>query len=203
MRLRQDLYRRAYYPPHVGASDDPLHASRRSGWASPGAQQRAYEAFLRILPRNLHGDVLDLGCGDGALLRWLVTASGGTLVPYGVDFLPESIDAARAQAAPTHRDHYTIADASDFEPGRHFALVLTSLCYVLPPTRAELAARCRRWLQPDGCLVLYEYRGSPLFEGLFAICAQLGLPTVQCMRDGDVALVTIPAAAPAESSQPI
>jgi len=93
-------------------------------------------------------------------------------VPHGVDFLPESIDAARAQGAPAHRDHNTVADANDFEAGRRFALVLTSLCYVLPSTRAEFVARCGRWLEPGGWLVLYEYCGSPLFEDLLEICAR-------------------------------
>jgi SAM-dependent methyltransferase len=188
-RLRQDLYRSAYYGPDGGAGDDEA-SSRRSGWASPAAQRRAYEVFLRVLPRDPRGAVLDLGCGDGTLLRWLVAASQGALVPYGVDFLPESIEAARFDAEPDHRDHFVVADATEFDPGqRQFALVLTALCYALPSKRRGFAARCRRWLEPGGRLILYEYRGSPLFESMFELSAQLALPVTERVREEDVALV--------------
>jgi SAM-dependent methyltransferase len=189
-RLRQELYRNAYYAKD-GESTDQTSASRPNGWASLAAQQRAHQVFHRVLSRHPGGAVLDLGCGDGALLRSLVAASAGAFVPYGVDFLPESIEAARAQTVPADRDHFTVADATDFDPGRHFAVVLTSLCYALPHMRRRFVAQCRRWLEPHGRLVLYEYRGSPLFEDLSEICVALRLPIEDRVRDGDVALVTM------------
>lgn len=187
-RLRQDLYRQAYYS-RVGDSFR-WATSRRSGWISERAQHGAYDQLLRALPSVAVGNVLDLGCGDGALLRRLVANSARPLVPYGVDFLIESIEAARSVASPHHHHHFEVGDVIEFDPGRRrFVLVLTSLSYAPPGRRGEFASRCRRWVQPGGALVLYEYRGSPLFDSLGVLADHLELPVTERVMTGAMALL--------------
>jgi len=48
-----------------------------------------YDLFLSLV--NHDGRVLDLGCGNGLMLRHLITRSRYRLIPYGVDFIEESI----------------------------------------------------------------------------------------------------------------
>ena len=47
-----------------------------------------YNLFLSIIDHD--GKVLDLVCGNGLLLRHLVTNSKYKLIPYRVDFIEES-----------------------------------------------------------------------------------------------------------------
>ncbi len=48
-----------------------------------------YDFFLGLVDRE--GRVIDLGCGNGLMLRHLVTKSKYKLVPYVVDFIEASI----------------------------------------------------------------------------------------------------------------
>ena len=48
-----------------------------------------YDLFLSLIDHG--GKVLDLGCRNGLLLKHLVENSKYDLIPYGVDFIEESI----------------------------------------------------------------------------------------------------------------
>ncbi|MCH2136623.1 MAG: class I SAM-dependent methyltransferase [Phycisphaerales bacterium] len=89
-------------------SEDPLDPYRVAAlehgggfkatlWGSPRTQRLRFDVFGELLGSTLEEakHLLDLGCGDGALTRWL-RARGLQAEVTGLDGLPEMIDAARA-----------------------------------------------------------------------------------------------------------
>lgn len=172
---RQAFYREAYY--RRGAPP-----SMRSGWSNADAQRRAYSRLCKLFDRD--GAVLDLGCGDGRLLAYLLRESGRALAPFGVDFLAESIELARVEVLPEHAASFAVENVDEFDPGAlRFAYVITAPCYVVPTRQPAYLQRCLGWLQPGGRLVLHEYRGSPGYDTLERDVAAAGLAIASCERD--------------------
>ena len=89
------------------------------------AHRPVVEAAASALGRR-GGNVLDLGCGNGALLEKLTAAAPG-VVPFGIDFERARIEHARA-LHPDTAEHFVVGDLFDHhdlwsDPGR-FALAL-------------------------------------------------------------------------------
>jgi ubiquinone/menaquinone biosynthesis C-methylase UbiE len=107
------------------------------------------DRFLELLPAEINGPILDLGCGEGRLAREL-RSRGENVV--GVDASPAMIDLAR-EADPD--GDYRVADAAalPLEDGA-FQLVVAfmSLQDIDDPERA--IAEASRVLQPAGALCL-------------------------------------------------
>jgi len=74
--------------------------------------QEIYDLFLRLIPRS--GKVLDLGCGNGLLLCHLVRHSPHKLIPYGVDFIEESIEQAKTLILPEYADNLAVGNIAEY-----------------------------------------------------------------------------------------
>ena len=136
----------------------------------------AAEAVAALAGRG--GNVLDLGCGNGALLGKIHRAAEG-VVPFGVDVVDERVAHARG-LLPRFAGNFVTADL--FEPSawwpgdRRFALV------VLSPRRLEEAglersARLKEWLRPR-CdqLLIYAYgKGLTQFGDLAGFAGEVGI----------------------------
>ncbi|MBN1965882.1 MAG: methyltransferase domain-containing protein [Anaerolineae bacterium] len=77
-----------------------IKAGKKMGVLSPFRRARA-DVFIRILPQG--AKVLDLGCGDGAVLGYLVEKRG--IDAYGLDISQQAVDFCRAQGL-----HVDLAD---------------------------------------------------------------------------------------------
>lgn len=99
------------------------------------------------------GRVLELGCGEGLLLRVL---RGDAYREYlGVDIAAAAI--ARAQAHADARTHFTVGDIGTFTPPHAFdAIVLIESLYYLPDATATLA-RLAQHLAPGGVFIVSMY----------------------------------------------
>lgn len=82
-----------------------------------GLWRDSRQFLARLFDRG--GSVLDLGCGNGFLLRCLQEWSGRRLVPYGVDRDESFIREARAQF-PGQQDHFLTFDVRELAPGSPF-----------------------------------------------------------------------------------
>jgi hypothetical protein len=133
-----------------------------NGFASLATMEAAHAPIVSAAARVLgdaDGDVLDLGCGNGALLRRIRAVKPGA-VPFGIDRDASRIAHAR-ELHPGFADHFRVGDLLDREPGwiadRRYALIL------LMPGRlveagSEKAARLRAWLARAGDrLLVYAY----------------------------------------------
>lgn len=111
--------------------------------------------WLQRLPAR--AQVLDVGCGIGAVSAWLLQQRVDLRVT-GVDF-PEMIERARAEVSANERMRWVGASAEAFvEPGS-FDLVLSSGCYSAIRDRAKceqaIDAGCRS-VRPGGLLFMID-----------------------------------------------
>jgi ubiquinone/menaquinone biosynthesis C-methylase UbiE len=103
--------------------------------------------------------VLDIGCGSGAVLASLTDLGAQPRNLYGIDLLPDRIEAAR-QAYPGICFICGNAESLDF-PDAHFDLVLlfTVLSSILDNRMAHNVAReACRVLKPGGAVLWYDFR---------------------------------------------
>ena len=106
-------------------------------------------------------DVLDVGCGEGWLVRHLGVAGAASVV--GVDPLTVALARARAQD-PSGRYLEARAEALPFDDASFDVTVLfNSLHHVGAPALDEALAEASRVLRPGGVLYVQE----PLPEGAF------------------------------------
>jgi SAM-dependent methyltransferase len=124
------------------------------------------DRFLELLPPDVRGPILDLGCGEGRLTREL-RGRGSTVA--GIDASPAMIELAR-EADP--EGDYRVADAAalPFQVGT-FELVIAfmSLQDIDDPERA--IAEAARVLRPDGRLcmaVTHPFSTAGRFESTAA-----------------------------------
>jgi len=128
------------------------------------ARERAMMDLLRkanMLPLTGRR-VLDVGCGDGAVLRDIMRYGATVKDLHGVDLLADRVERARTL---TPGAHIEVADAQglNYEDGA-FDLVLgfTLLSSVMEPeARARVASEMRRVTRHGGVVLLYDFWTNP------------------------------------------
>ena len=113
------------------------------------------------------GRVIDLGCGNGLLLKHLVENSKYELIPYGVDFIEESIEQAKREILPEFADNFTVANIRDYVkemPDEYFDFVFFDPYHLHPKDLDEAVERILRACRPDGKVIFYTY--SDVLESL-------------------------------------
>ncbi len=73
---------------------------------------RSKVAFLLKLITN-PGTIIDLGCGNGLLLRYLLEKCNHNLIPYGIDWLEKSISQAKKEVLPEFADNFTVGNVKE------------------------------------------------------------------------------------------
>lgn len=152
---------------------------------------RPLVALAREALAGAEGSVLDLGCGNGALLE-KICRGRAELVPCGVDVNAAAVEHAR-ELLPDAAAGFVRSDLfapSVWVHGRRHALAILMIGRLLEVSRpradallAAIRAHCDR-------LLVYAYDGYDP-AGLPALAARLGL-TLGEPREGRAALVTPP-----------
>jgi len=159
---------------------------------------RAHEPVLKaanvVLAQN-PGMVLDLGCGNGALLKKLLDANP-SIIPFGID-----IEASRIAHAhgllPTFTDNLVAGDLFDTESvwveGRRYGMALLMPGRLLEVT-PDKAARLRSRLQAQ-CdrILIYTYGDYWLARhgSLEVLAKAAGLEVVDVGKDSIVGFARI------------
>jgi hypothetical protein len=144
-------------------------ARRRRSWSAENRGNQLIVAGLReavgaalVATNTFPVDgrrLLDVGCGRGELLGWLVEQGAAGASLHGVDLLEERAAAASA-ALPTVDVRVADARALPFEAGTMdavlFSTVLSSV--IEPEDRARVAGEALRVLRPGGVIVCYDVR---------------------------------------------
>jgi 2-polyprenyl-3-methyl-5-hydroxy-6-metoxy-1,4-benzoquinol methylase len=174
----------------------PAWYAMDNGFSSIDAMHDAHrpivEAGVAALGQG-GGNVLDLGCGNGALLERLAAAAPG-VVPFGVDVEPERIEHAR-QLHPGHGRNFVSGDMFDDDrlwvEGRRYALALLMPGRLLETDETRAAALRDRVLGSCDQVLVYAY-GDWLTraDGLAGLAREAGL-TVAGHDDQAVALVAM------------
>src|SRR3954453_15371757 len=128
------------------------------------SRERAALALLHeagLLP--LTGSrVLDVGCGDGAVLREMLRYGASVEDLSGIDLLPERIDRARA-LTPGARLEVGDARELPFEGAPHdVVLAFTLLSSVVDATaRRKVASELARVTKRGGVVLVYDFWTNP------------------------------------------
>ena len=136
---------------HLSPGDRYIHVTRD-------------EAFLALLRRNGIGSlaglrILELGCGEGALLRTLLAYGADATRLRGIDVDPRRLRGARETAGAALADVGALPYADNA-----FDLIVAFTVYssVLDPdTRRRGAHEAMRTLRFGGLLVVYDFAVNP------------------------------------------
>ena len=133
-----------------------------------------YEQFLAVVDGP--GPILELGCGNGLLLRFLHDLSGHRLEPFGADINADAIREAKAVIFPERADCFVHADLREGipHPGPFRTVIANPLhadrgyaeqvdgkipkLHLDGSLQAYIAA-CWRVVAPGGRLALWCYDG--------------------------------------------
>lgn len=116
-----------------------------------------YDAFLELVDHD--GTVIDLGCGNGLMLRHLVTKSEHKLIPYGVDFIEESIKQAKEVILPLHAENFKVENIVDIDLGvSFFDFIFFDPYHVHSDDLQSVVDKLLTACKPSGKIVFFTYR---------------------------------------------
>lgn len=126
----------------------------------------AWEQRKAFIAEAIHkdGSFLDLGSGNGFLIRCLQEWSGCSLVPYGVDINSDYIQKAK-QLFPEYEQNFVVFDSrdidmlSDYLPVQYDFIFHSSNWSTFPPKRrhVELLDTMIEYVKPGGRLIVGSY----------------------------------------------
>lgn len=133
---------------------------RQNGYLTPPYD--IYEGFLRLVDQA--GRIVDLGCGNGMLLRYLLDHSPHALTPFGLDLDPRCISIARSSVFPEFAGNFFVGDLRNVNfIGSPFQTVLAN----------PVCANPAFYEQNDG-RTKYLYRDSSIYRFVRDCYQQVG-----------------------------
>lgn len=140
-----------------------------------------YPQMLEELQREPFEDVLDVGCGTGAVLE-LLNGEYPNKRLVGLDLTPGMIDVARAKQLDNVR--FVVGDAEALPFGsQSFDAVLCSNSFHHYPHPEKFFSEAVRVLRPGGRLILRDYTSNDFVVWLMN---NIELPLARLMGHGDV-----------------
>lgn len=108
------------------------------------------QAIINAIKAQQRGKVLDVGCGEGWLVRELQNAG---IEASGVDMIPDLLDYARQQSDAT----YYLADYINLTknlPNKAFDVVVSNFSALGKDSVDQLFQQVPKLLKPKGCFIL-------------------------------------------------
>ncbi|MEB3779526.1 MAG: class I SAM-dependent methyltransferase [Desulfurococcales archaeon] len=116
-----------------------------------------YNTFLRLIDGD--GKIIDLGCGNGLLLKHIVTRSRYNLIPYGIDFIEESIKQAKELIFPEYHDNFSVANIADVDLGESlYDFILFDPTHVHVDDHLRVLDKVLKACRPGGKVIFYIYK---------------------------------------------
>ncbi len=112
-----------------------------------------YLSTLPLVDRD--GEIMDLGSGNGMLLKFLSLFSHHTLTPFGIDLNADAIEQAKTVVLPDYADNFQVRDVINFiydSPQRTYDLLVGNPFYAKPHLR-DFTESCLQHLNPKGRLI--------------------------------------------------
>lgn len=172
-----------------------------NGFSSVGAMHDAHRPIVEAAVAALGqdgGNVIDLGCGNGALLERLASVAAG-VVPFGVEVDPLRIEHAR-QLHGGHSDNFVSGDMFDshelWVEGRRYALAILMPGRLLESDERRAAALRERLRESCDKVLVYAYGDWLTRAGDLASLAREAGFTVAGSGGQEAALVDMDASRP-------
>jgi Methyltransferase domain len=142
-----------------------------NGFNSREGMELFHEPIEKLAEASLSettGNVLDLGCGNGVLLK-KICQSNTDLIPWGIDI--SSANIAHAQLlTPRFSDNFVVSDIFDdceaWSENREFQLVILSLVRLTEVDEVRREELLRRIREHAKNLLVYAYDGDGSLEEL-------------------------------------
>jgi len=116
-----------------------------------------YDLFLSLIDHD--GRDIDLGCGNGLMLRHLMTRSKHKLIPYGVDFIKESIKQAKEAILSIHAQNFKVGNIVNIDLGTNsFDFIFFDPYHVHPDDIQVMINKLLKACRPGGKIVFYTYK---------------------------------------------
>jgi len=110
----------------------------------------AYDSTLPFIHKN--GKVIDLGCGNGMLLKFLMEFSGHELTPYGIDN-KEALIAKAKEELLDFKDNFKVDDVKTHNfSNSTFDIIITNPFYTRPNMK-EFTKKCIEHLNTGGRII--------------------------------------------------
>ena len=136
--------------------DDPIRQSGFSGGAARWQAERG--PILDAIKED--GDLLDVGCANGFLLKCLLewgNERGLRLVPHGLDIGGRLIDLAK-ERLPEYAANFHVGNAWDWQPERKYRYVYMLYdCLPLDYLTEGVSRLLERVVSPEGRLIIGSY----------------------------------------------
>jgi len=114
------------------------------------------DCFCEQITHN--GKVIDLGCGNGLMLKYLMEHTQFTLIPYGVDLLEPSIRQARNIIHPEYKSHFIVCNVADYEyEDAPFDFIFANPHYIYAGDMAEFLHNVLNACADGGRVIFYTY----------------------------------------------
>src|SRR5476651_307111 len=159
----------------IARAAEPYRTSGRFSWHFARGKLRRDPVFVGILKHGLIPDkarILDIGCGQGLLASWLLTAKAmldncsvttswpelwppapNSISIHGIELMPR--DVQRAQQALGKMATFSVGDMCKIDFGKvDVVVILDVLHYVSIAAQNNILARVREALAPNGTLIL-------------------------------------------------
>ena len=117
---------------------------------------------------RLHGRILSLGCGHGAIDRYIAEANPAVHIE-GVDLDATRVEQAAATEERAPRVRARVADVTTLDPGEGYdgAIAIDVLHHVPPGTHGPIAAALFRALKPGGVCLVKDMAPEPRRQHLW------------------------------------
>ena len=124
-----------------------------NGFSNPPINE--YNSMLSLIDNN--GKIIDLGRGNGMLLKFLVTFSKHDLIPFGIDKKNQVIDIAKKKILSKFSNNFSVCFLRDYKFEQSpFDFIITNPFYYLT-SLDKFTETCINNLAKDGKLIYWAH----------------------------------------------
>jgi 2-polyprenyl-3-methyl-5-hydroxy-6-metoxy-1,4-benzoquinol methylase len=101
------------------------------------------------------GKIIDLGCGNGLLLKMYTKQTDLNIIPYGVDFMEKSIRQAKRLVFPEHKGNFIVGNIIDYTFTQKFDYIITDPGCASAEDIGAFYKKCFSALKGNGLLIMF------------------------------------------------
>jgi 2-polyprenyl-3-methyl-5-hydroxy-6-metoxy-1,4-benzoquinol methylase len=109
-----------------------------------------YSTILPLIDRD--GSIIDLGCGNGILLKFIMLFSGHSLIPFGIDISESAIYQAKSTIHTKYANNFKVQNMIHYAfDKRRYDIIITSLAQGI--SLRDFTLKCIKQLNKNGRLI--------------------------------------------------